>query len=137
MCRNHKRSLISSKRRQPVPWKQRMTEKQRLPLQDKPQAASIMDSMGQRFRTSHDLCLRNSLPRRFQPDTPEKQLDAVPELSCGELSEAGHRWPESNLKREVAWQTQIHSTPNAAANATLELVEAALIADFCDAALAN
>jgi hypothetical protein len=31
------------------------------------------------------------LPRRFQPDTPEKQLDAVPELSCGEL------------KREVAW----------------------------------
>jgi len=26
------------------------------------------------------------------------------------------------LKREVAWQTQIHSTPNATANATLELV---------------
>jgi len=50
-----------------------------------------MDSMEQRFRTSHDLCLRNSLLRRFQPDTPEKQLDAVPELSCGEL------------KREVAW----------------------------------
>ena len=36
-------------------------------------------------------CLRNSLARRFQPDTPEKQLDAVPELSCGEL------------KREVVW----------------------------------
>ena len=26
------------------------------------------------------------------------------------------------MKREVAWQTQIHSTPNATANATLELV---------------
>src|SRR6267142_4607812 len=63
-----------------------------------------MDSMGQGFRTSDDLGLRNSLPRRFQPDTPEKQLDAVPKLSCGELSEAGHRSPESNLKREVTWQ---------------------------------
>jgi hypothetical protein len=58
-------------------------------------------------------------------------LDAVPELSCGELSEAGHRSPESNLKREAARQTQIHFTSNATANATLELVEAALIADCC------
>src|SRR6266851_4021122 len=79
-----------------------------------------LDSMRRRFRSA-DSCLRNFLPRRFQPDTPEKQLDAMPELSCDELNCAGHRWPEFNLKRELAWHQRFRTTRRLSANTSCQI----------------
>jgi hypothetical protein len=60
-----------------------------------------------------DSCVRNSLPRRVQPDTPEKQLDAVPELSCARQGIDG---PEFNLKSELTWHQRFRATRGRSAN---------------------
>jgi hypothetical protein len=82
MLRNHKRSLRSSKRRQPVPWWQRKKKTQRLPLQTRFKRHPQLESRGEDFVHRMIYACWDSLPRRFQPHTPRTQLDAVPELSC-------------------------------------------------------